>query len=267
MESLACAEGDLEALIAIKRRDLSSPYRYLDIAQSYSQAGEDEEALRWAEDGLAAFPERRDSRLQLFAANEYHRHGRHDEAMALIWGMFADSPCLSSYEQLKGHAERRGDWADWRARALSHLRETRPRTGPDASDSGWPRGSYVPRSELVDVFLWEGDAEAAWEEAGAHGCSDRQWLELAAAREDEHPEDAIPIYQAEIQRLVELTKNDAYSEATRLLRKVRKLAEGLAWAEEFDEFVAQLKAEYKRKRNFMKMLSDVGPLGRPAEDE
>ena len=38
-----------------------------------------------AERGLRSFPERADSRLREFLAQEYHRRERHDEAMAL-WG-------------------------------------------------------------------------------------------------------------------------------------------------------------------------------------
>ena len=36
-------------------QDLSQPSRYLQIAQLYDNAGQIEEAIHWAEDGLEAF--------------------------------------------------------------------------------------------------------------------------------------------------------------------------------------------------------------------
>ena len=49
-------------------------------------------------------------------------------------------------------------------------------------------------SVLVEIFLYEGNADEAWREAGVGGCSDSLWLRLAAAREKDHPEDAAPLY-------------------------------------------------------------------------
>ncbi len=45
MEALARQTGDPEALVEIKRRDLSHPYSYLQIAEIYREAGRHDEAL------------------------------------------------------------------------------------------------------------------------------------------------------------------------------------------------------------------------------
>ena len=39
METLARRTGDLEAIIAVKARDLSSPYAFLQIAETYRMRG------------------------------------------------------------------------------------------------------------------------------------------------------------------------------------------------------------------------------------
>jgi hypothetical protein len=38
METLARRSGDVEAIVAVKKRDLSSAYDYLQIAETYRQA-------------------------------------------------------------------------------------------------------------------------------------------------------------------------------------------------------------------------------------
>jgi tetratricopeptide (TPR) repeat protein len=97
MEALARQTGVPEALVEIKRRDLSHPYSYLQIAEIYREASDHDEALEWAEQGMQSFPQP-DSRLIEFLASEYHRRGRHDDAMKLIW----DQCRIAGFEKLSG---------------------------------------------------------------------------------------------------------------------------------------------------------------------
>jgi len=263
MESLAEAEGDIEELVAIKSRDLSRPYNYLDIAEIYRGDRQYNKAMEWAEKGLEAFPERPDRDLRKFLANEYHRRGCHGEAMGLMWADFDAYPNLGTYEQLKEHAERAGDWPRWRERALAFMRE---KAGSQEGDDGrksqqrWAWQRPADGTELVKVYLWEKekDPDTAWQAARKYGCWREQWLELASVREQDHPLDAIRIYQKEVARLVELTKNAAYRDATRLVRRIRKLMDRLGKQNKFEQYVESLRAEFKRKRNFMKMLGEFG---------
>ena len=55
MESLARVSGDIDELVAIKAKDLSSAYQFLRIAEILLGAGRKDEALTWAERGLTAF--------------------------------------------------------------------------------------------------------------------------------------------------------------------------------------------------------------------
>ncbi|NLH50763.1 MAG: hypothetical protein GX444_19485 [Myxococcales bacterium] len=73
MESLARWSGDVEALVAVKSRDLSHAYGYLQIAEIYKEAKQYGKAFEWAMKGVKAFPQRTDSRLREFLANEHHR--------------------------------------------------------------------------------------------------------------------------------------------------------------------------------------------------
>jgi uncharacterized Zn finger protein len=79
-------------------------------------------ALLWAEKGLKAFPDHTDGRLREFAAEEYHRRRRHDDAMKLMWAEFSERPYLETYKTLERHAKKAGEWPGWRERALAEIR-------------------------------------------------------------------------------------------------------------------------------------------------
>jgi uncharacterized Zn finger protein len=257
MEALAEQSGDIEALVAVKSRNLSHAYAYLQIAEVYKQARQHDQALEWAERGLKAFPDRTDSRLRDFLADEYHRRKRHDEAMALMWAEFAESPRLDTYQKLKTHADRTGQWPAWRDKGLTFLRESIAKAEKTASKAQWGWAPRTDHSELVRIFLWEKDIEAAWREAKAGDCSADLWLELAAKRERDHPKDALAVYQARIDPTVNQKNNDAYKAAVGLLRKVRDLMTRLGREAEFARYLETVRATHKPKRNFMKLLDHM----------
>jgi tetratricopeptide (TPR) repeat protein len=247
METLAGQTGDVEAVAEVKKRDLSSAYAYLQIAETYKAARKYDLGLEWAERGIKTFPERTDSRLRTFLVDEYHRRGRHDDAMVIVWAEFADSPSLENYKDLKSHAERNGQWKEWRAKALDLL-------GKKKCETRGNRWSWPSQTELVRVLLWEKDVDAAWREACDGGCSDDLWMELAAKREGDHPEDALSVYQRKIEPTIERKNNEAYRDAVRLLMKTRALMARLGRREEFARYLASIRTMHKPKRNFMKLL-------------
>ena len=112
--------------------------------------------------------------------------------------------------------------------------------------------------ELVKVFLWESDIEAAWAQARNGGCSPRLWLQLAELRQGEHPADAIPIYQEEVERKLDERNNRAYQEAVDLMIRVGALMARAGREAEFPSYSAQVRAIHKAKRNLMKLFDGKG---------
>lgn len=258
METLAEQCGDAEALVAIKRRDLSSGYDFLQIAEIYKKNRQTAKALEWAEQGIGAFGHNADSRLNDFLADLYHRRKRHDEAMTLIWPQFEAHPALENYQKLKRHANRNKTWSEWRGRALGHVRKVIAKEAKNKRRSRWHYQPWRDSSLLVEIFLWEKEPRQAWDEAQAGGCSRDAWLTLAAAREEKHPRDAVAVYRRFVGPTVEQTNNEAYAEAIRLLRRIEKLMRRLGEDKAFTDYLAGLRVEYKRKRNFIKLLNAIG---------
>lgn len=255
MESLAIQSGQLEALVAVKARDLSLPYAFLQIAEIYREAGKRDLALDWAERGMRAFKrDRPDPRLQALLADEYHHRGRHDEAMALIWEMYIASPGLEGFQRLKNHADGIAQWPTWRKQALAHLRKRAEAVESRRPPARFPLVHSPDRSALVAIFLSEKDVASAWAEAHAGGCSDALWMELAALREREHPADAIPIYQRQVERALSAKNNRSYRDAVGLIRKVRTLMANAGSESEFPGYLASVRAAHKQKRNFIKLI-------------
>lgn len=256
MESLAQASGNIEQLVAVMSRDLLSAYGYLKIAEVYREARQHDNALLWAEKGLQAFPEHTDGRLREFAAEEYHRRRRHDDAMKLMWAEFSERPYLESYKTLERHAKKAGTWPEWRERALGEIRlrvakakdKTRGQTRP-----GWMQADDN-HSVLLEIFLHEGDADEAWQEAGVGGCSETLWLRVAAAREKEHPEDAAPIYLKQAEAGIARTSNGRYEDSVSLLVKAAAVMKRMDRSAEFVHNMEALRVKYKIKRNFVKLV-------------
>jgi len=278
METLAQLDGDVDGLVAVKERDLSSPYDFVEIAEIYRAAGRHTDALAWAERGLAAYPDCLDARLVDVLADEYELCGRPQDAMLVVWSLLERLPRLDSYQLLKEHAVRTGQWDDWRARALDCLR-----ADADAPAGGGPaRGSLtvglfggdlsrfaalpsVPswrrpagRSEVVKALVWEGDVDAAWAEAGVGGCSEALWLQLAAARAGDHPEDALPVYERQVERSIAAKNARGYADAVVGLRTIEELMARLGKGDEFPAFVSKIRAAHKQKRSLLKRLDEAG---------
>ena len=254
MESLAKSSGDLEQLISIKSRDLSSPYDYLRIAELYRDAGHYDQALSWIQRGIHASPKQPDNRLLEFAANEYHRRELHDDAMKLMWSTFTSQPTVDRYLTLELHAKKAGSWTEWRERALTEIRR---RIGESKQRSqGRGAGSWIfelDHSQLVEIFLYEENSQQAWDEAKAGGCSDHLWLRLADARTEEHPKDAATVYLKYVENAVSTSR---YEQAIELLLKA---SDAMNRTNEIPQFVSLLQVlcvKYKARRNFMALVNE-----------
>lgn len=254
METLARHAGDVDALVAVTGRDLSHPYRFVQIAEILAKAGRHGEALAWAERGREAFPTDLDSRLIDFLAGAYHREKRDDEAIALSWEYFTAHPSLAAYQRLGKCAGRAKAWKTWREKALTHIRAELKRHDRKGGAWHWTGAGHTL---LVEIFLHEGDSDAALAEAKSGGCTGSAWTQLAQAREKDHPQDAAAIYRNSIDGIVNQTNNRAYDEAAELAGKINALMQRAGQKEEFTAWLEALRLKHKAKRNFMQRIEGL----------
>lgn len=255
MTALAKQRGNVDAIVAIQSRDLSSPARYLRLAQLLSEHRRRDEALTWATDGIAAFTERGHIEdLLTFCIEEHQRRGNPDDVEKLAWQRFERRPDHEAFKVLLKTAKRIGRHDKTREKALSFLeaRITAEET------SGKKPSVWTPctRNTLVEIHLAERDGEAMWATLKGGPTSPTLWERCAAMRGKKHPEDAVALYFKLLPDAVEEgARNARYETAFRLVQSIGKLRQQQGKTAEFGAELARIRVEYKAKRNLIKALS------------
>jgi len=238
VDFFAKRDGDVEARIAIRAKDLSSPWSYLELAEFCRNQGREQEALRYAEEGLWIFEDDEpDQRLVSFAADLLTKAGRKEEAATHLWRAFEKAPSFEMYARL---AKLGGKAARRRALELLEASVAKPRS----------RFWGHPADLLIRVLTHEKMFDEAWAAMRRHGASVDVKEALAMATEATRPREAIEVYAAKIEGLVDAGGDQAYKEAASLIARMaglRDLAEQAA-------YVADIKERFRRRRNFMKLL-------------
>jgi uncharacterized Zn finger protein len=258
MEELAERDQDIDALVAIKARDLSQVYAYSDIAEILFNAKRIEEAIGWAERGYKAFPNERKHSLVDFLIKAYHEVKRHKDAEQLAWKEFSATPSLNSYQTLKQSAGKNKNWPACRKKARSLLDKVVKDEASNKTKSS--RYAFMPRSTrgvLLEILLWENQIDEAVTQMKTHGCPRYLTMKMAQACEKSHKTESINLYKNEIQLLVDRRNNDSYAQAAKLVEKVGKLYQQLKQKAAFEGYVSDLRKEHKAKRNFMECLDGV----------
>jgi hypothetical protein len=242
-ESLAALRG-ADEVVEVIAHDLSSPYQFFRAAEVLAAAGRVDEALDWLSRGRAAFGNA-DERLADMAADLHHRAGRHRQAADIARQRFTADPSLGAYQRLHEFAAAAGDWPERREAALELLR-AQPIAGAARPGPSWaqPPGHSI----LVEVLMWEGDIDAAWQAAQHGGCTRRHWLEVARARAGQHPADAIPVLEQETLRAIEGANRSAYHAAAKLAKELRGYAERADQTAEFAAWVGKVRTDNIRRR-------------------
>ncbi|MBV9881379.1 MAG: SWIM zinc finger family protein [Sphingomonadaceae bacterium] len=238
LDSFAERDGDLEARIALRARDLSSPAAYLKLAAFCLEQGRGEEALRRAEEGLWIFEDGRpDERLLLFTADLLAKAGRAGDAETHVWRGFEKAPSPAFYARLCSLG---GEAARERAIAFLEFRLV----GVQASRH------HFPADLLVDILIGERRADAAWTVVKRYGASARVKEELARMSEAAFPREAREVFAERVEQLILFGGNAGYAEAVALIGRMGRLT----GAAEQAAYVDGIRTRHGRKRNLMKLL-------------
>ncbi len=250
LESFAERDGDVDGIIDIRAKDLSTAHDYLGIAQLCLDHGREPEALKWTEDGLWQFEDNPDARLIFFASDLYRRIGRGEDADKLLWRTFERAPSLELYERLKSAAGTDRILADaLRDRALGRLRAELEKP---AGRSGMRWSS--PRELFIRLAMAEGQLADAWMAVDRHGCNDLLLEQLAEASEHSHPAEALKAYADRVERMLRLGGQINYEHAYNMIERMRLLWQALGDTKQQSAYLGDLRNRHKAKRNFMKLF-------------
>jgi len=251
MESLARTSGSVDDLVAIKARDLSRAYHFLQIAEMLGKAKRFDEALAWAEKGVAAFAADPDSRLEEYLAELYKQRKDFDKAVAIVWNIFERQPSLHSWETLKVFSNKANNWkGEWRQRALDHVRHY-------IAQDKKRGGTYFRKPDhslLVEIFLHEKEVESAWKEADAGGCNTGLWLSLGEKLGKNDPLRAASCWQRLVEPIINRKKNDAYAEAVRMMLTIGQWMAEADKEAAFQQWIQEIRLNHRPKRNLMKLM-------------
>lgn len=258
MEELTALSGDIDGLVAVKSRNLSSSHRFFELAELLQQHGRHDDALQWAEKGIAAFPDERLDDLVKFCIAEHLRRGDAERVESLAWQRFVQQPGSDAYFELVGVGKRIGRADDLAAKALNHLWQ-RVRTEEAPGAKRLPTWQPPVRSALVAVHLREKDTQKAWETFCGGPVDMRLWGKVAAMRGKTHPEDAVMLYKKLLPHGVNAgTRGAQYGEAFEIVKAIQGLRAAQSQDAVFKHELAELRLTWKAKRNFMKLLATFG---------
>lgn len=238
LDYFAESDGDLDARIALRTKDLSSSWEYLQLAEFCRAHGREEEALRHAEEGLWLFEDGRlNEKLVCLAADLLLKTSRPAEAEAHLRRAFEKEASLTLHLRLR---ELGGEAAV--RRNIAYLEEKLLQATSVAGSR--------PADLLVRILMEERMFAQAWSLVRTHRVSTDLKQVLAGASEALHTPEAIEAYEERVEELASFGGHQAYQDAALLIARLANLrpAEGQA------VYLEALKTRHRRKRNLMKLL-------------
>ena len=237
-ERLAVLDRDVEKIIRLLGGSLTSPYQFIQVTEAMVELDRDDDALAWAERGIAETDGWQVAQLYDLAAGVYLRRGAPGEVLRIRWDEHGRMASATTYALLREAAARMGVWEGERASARAVL---------EAQDLGG----------LVDALLGDREPDSAWRVTVDHPEWDpgqRRWEQLAERRAASHPADAMAVYFKLADVELETTGRTAYTRAAAQLRKARRAAETAGSRQEFTEHVAALRTRFRKRPALIEIL-------------
>ena len=241
-ERLAILDGDVDRIVELMGGDLTGTYQYIRVAEAMVELGRSDDALMWARRGTESTSGWQVAKLYDIAANVLADRGDAAAVLDLRREQHERMPSSTNYSLLKSVSEPTGGWPDERAAARAVL---------GARDVGG----------LVDALLADNDADAAWTaaaEADTEVIGDQRWARLAEAREATEPAAALGVYLRLIDSTLQTADRRAYRSAAKQLKRAQKAAAAAGLSEEFDEHLAALREQHRRRPSLIEILDKAG---------
>jgi hypothetical protein len=241
-ERLAVVDQDIEAIVRLHGGDLSNPIQFVHVAEAMAELGRDDLVLEWTSRGIAETSGWHVASLYDLACQTHACLGQSLEVLRMRRSHHERMPSSSTYAALRRTAEEVNAWEIERAAARAVLQK---------SDI---RG-------FIDALLSDADRDLAWEVAVSalpEELDAKLWLRLAESREAEHSADALAIYQAMAEEVLQTADRRSYYEGVRILKKAARAASASDCGGEFREQIGRLREQYRRRPTLIAMLDKAG---------
>lgn len=248
------AAGDLPAILALYRKTANDEKDCLDAAEACI-AHDDWNQLEWwlargARLASGNHSPWSNERKRLEIRLRLHR-GEPEAAAQLQWQLYQVTLQLEDYRYLLELAQTHELSVNYRQQVQDWLNNWLTQTAKQ--DSFWaPR----PANSLLEICLFEqrlADAQALCSE---HKVAPQLLYQLAQAL---NPEQCLPLYARLVRNEVQQTNNKAYRQGIALLQELQGRLDSPAGHQAFAALLAEVRAEFKQKRNFIKWLKEAFP--------
>ncbi len=241
-ERLAVLDGDVDRVVELLGGALDRPYDFIRVAEAMLELDRPDDALIWARRGIDSVTGWQVAQLYDVVAGVLADRGDDAGVLDLRREQHQRMPSSTTYAKLKTAAASSGAWADELASARAVL---------GARDVGG----------LVDALLADGDIDAAWTaatDANPEAIGDQRWARLAEEREVTHPAAALNVYLRLIDSTLEKADRRNYRAAAKQLKRAQKAAAAADLSDEFDEHLAALREQHRRRPTLIEILNKAG---------
>ena len=240
-ERLAILDRDVDAVVRLLGGDLTTPYQFIRVAEAMRELGHDNEALAWANRGIAQTSGWQVAQLYDLACAVHDAREQPLEVLALRRAQHERMPSSTTYRALRTAAEALNAWPLEKDAARATLQRADVRG-------------------FVDVLLGEDELELAWTAAAAapqDALGSDLWLRLAESSERDRPADALAVYQRIADEVLERADRRAYRSAARVLKRGRAAAQAAGELEAFDEHLTALRERHRRRPTLIEILDEA----------
>lgn len=249
------AADDLPAMLALYQKTASDERDCLDAAERcIAHEAWDELELWLARAKQAASREFQHQQVerQRLEVRLYLQRGKADAAATLQLEIYQSTRQLADYRQLVKLATEHDLAVDYRRRAHDWLVD-----GLDQTPQ-YPFG-WGPRmvDSLLEIYLFEGRLDEAQALCAERAVSPTLLHQLAQALKA--PDESLPLYLRLVRHQVQQTNNQGYRDGIALLQELQGRFETATQRDAFEAALAQLRTEFKPKRNFIKWLNEAFP--------
>jgi hypothetical protein len=236
-----------DARIRLRAGDATSGREHLAIAELCLDAGRQQEARKWIEDGLWKAEDRPEHGLESTAAKLYRRLGEPAKAQALLWNAFQRMPSLALHQEMLEDVAEPAETID---RNVSFL---------ERQIGLAERRQWSPSTLAVELLRCACRLDEAWAIVELHGCGQSTLEDLVRASEESHPEKAIQTHARLIDAALVYANQSNYPGVVARIARMEKISARIGQLEAHGAYVADLALKHKAKRTFIRLLNDSAP--------